>query len=99
MHQSGSETLSCNRPMLSSCGKFVLFDIHPYNHRRDGPNQAPADPALNPEINIGTSSMDELTWRLLVNRFIADLQNFHHEGRILDVRENIRFQGNQIPSW
>lgn len=77
-------------------GKFVVFDIHSYNHRRDGPDKPPADPDLNPDINIGTSNMDELTWRPLVNRFISDLRNFSCEDRRLDVRENIKFQGGHM---
>ena len=38
-------------------GRFVVFDLHTYNHRRDGANAPPADPRGNPEVNIGTSNM------------------------------------------
>lgn len=44
-------------------GIFVVFDLHSYNHRRDGPDASPADPAANPEVNIGTASMDRDRWR------------------------------------
>ncbi|MGH7501712.1 MAG: N-formylglutamate amidohydrolase, partial [Longimicrobiales bacterium] len=32
-------------------GRFVVFDIHSYNHRRSGPDGAPADPSENPDVN------------------------------------------------
>src|SRR5687767_12072775 len=36
--------------------RFVLLDVHSYNHRRDGPDGTPTDPAKAPDINIGTFS-------------------------------------------
>ena len=57
-------------------GIFVVFDLHSYNHRRDGPDASPADPAANPEVNIGTASMDRDRWAPVVGRFIADLRRF-----------------------
>ena len=36
-------------------GAFVVFDLHSYNHRRDGPDASPQDPAENPEVNLGTA--------------------------------------------
>ena len=30
-------------------GRFVVFDLHSYNHRRQGPAGPPADPEQNPE--------------------------------------------------
>ncbi len=80
-------------------GKFVVLDLHSYNHRRDGPNATAADPDTNPEINIGTGTMDRARWRTLVDRFIADLSDFDFLGRHLDVRENVKFVGRQLPHW
>src|SRR3954471_2006779 len=37
---------------------FVVLDLHSYTHRRGGPGAPPADPAGNPELNIGTGSLD-----------------------------------------
>lgn len=74
-------------------GRFVVFDCHAYNHRRGGPDAPPDDPALNPDINIGTGTMDRTRWGPLVDRFISDLRAFHLFGKQLDVRENVKFRG------
>lgn len=80
-------------------GIFVVFDLHSYNHRRDGPDASPADPAANPEVNIGTASMDRDRWAPVVDRFISDLRQFDYRGRHLDVRENVKFRGGHFPRW
>lgn len=80
-------------------GHFVVMDIHSYNHLREGPEGAPADPHLNPEVNVGTGTMDRERWEPLIKRFIADLQAFDFLGRRLDVRENVRFRGGNFPRW
>jgi N-formylglutamate amidohydrolase len=80
-------------------GKFVVYDLHSYNHRREGPNSLPADFAANPEVNVGTGTMDRSLWAPLVNRFIDELRSFNFLGRHLDVRENVRFRGGNFPRW
>jgi len=37
-------------------GRFVVLDFHSYNHQRNGPETLVADPAFNPEINVGTGT-------------------------------------------
>jgi len=78
---------------------FVVLDLHSYNHRRGGPAAPPADPAGNPEINIGTGSLDRDRWGSLVDRFAADLRSVDVAGRPLDVRENVRFRGGHLSRW
>lgn len=80
-------------------GHFVVFDLHTYNHRRSGSDGPPDDPAQNPEINVGTGTMDRNRWAPIVDRFIADLRSFDFLGRRLDVRENVKFYGGQFPRW
>ncbi len=80
-------------------GHFVAFDLHSYNYRRDGPDSQPADPVLNPEVNIGTGTMDRTFWGPLVERFIDELRAFDFLGRHLDIRENVRFRGRQFPQF
>jgi hypothetical protein len=80
-------------------GHFVVLDLHSYNQRRDGPNSSPSDPATNPEVNVGTGSLDRDLWGLLVDRFIGDLTAFDFLGRHLDVRENVRFRGGHFSRW
>jgi hypothetical protein len=74
-------------------GKFVVYDIHSYNHRRRGPREEAADPSDNPEINVGTGTMNRKYWAPVVDRFIAELRGFDFLGRNLDVRENVKFKG------
>lgn len=85
--------------MQRVCGRFVVLDLHSYNHRRDGPAQPPADPALDPDVNVGTGSVDRGRWGSLVDRFVDDLREHELGGRALDVRENVRFQGAHLIRW
>lgn len=80
-------------------GRFVVYDIHAYNHRRDGPDAAEADPAANPDINVGTGTMDRARWAPVVDRLITDLRSVDFLGRRLDVRENVNFEGGEFPAW
>lgn len=77
-------------------GRFVVLDLHSYNHRRGGRAAEADDPATSPDVNVGTGSMDRARWGHLVDRFIADL-SAHPLG--LDVRENVRFKGRYLASW
>lgn len=80
-------------------GAFVVLDLHSYNHRREGPNGPPADPALNPVVNVGTANTDGKRWRSLIDRFIADLAAADTGGEPLDVRENVKFGGGDFTRW
>lgn len=74
-------------------GRFVLLDMHSYNHRRAGPGAPPTDQADAPDINIGTFSMDRAFWAPVVDAFMASLRKQPFAGRRLDVRENVAFAG------
>lgn len=87
------------RRLIERHGYVVVFDIHSYNHRRDGADAPPAKPAENPEVNVGTGTMDRTRWAPVVDRFIHDLRAFDVRGRRLDVRENVRFRGGFFPRW
>lgn len=80
-------------------GRFVVYDLHSYNHRRQGADAAPAEAADNPEVNVGTGSMDRRRWVPVVERLIADLHGVDFLGRRLDVRENVRFRGGELAAW
>ena len=80
-------------------GRFVVLDVHSYNHRRGGPHAPPADPADNPEINVGTGTVDLGRWGPLVDRFCADLSACEVRGHRLDVRRNVRFMGGALCAW
>jgi N-formylglutamate deformylase len=80
-------------------GCFVLLDLHSYNHRREGADGPAADPALNPEINVGTGTVDRARWGALIDRFCADLAACRVRGHALDVRENVAFMGGEMVAW
>lgn len=75
-------------------GRFVLLDMHSYNHRRDGAEQPEAAAEDNPEINVGTGSMPHGRWRDPVNAFLRAL-----EEQAFDARENVRFRGGYLSTW
>ncbi|MFH1755054.1 MAG: N-formylglutamate amidohydrolase [Candidatus Latescibacterota bacterium] len=80
-------------------GYFFVFDLHTYNYRRFGPGGPPDDPRENPEVNIGTGTMDRGFWAHVVDPLIAELQAADFLGRRLDVRENIKFKGGHFSRW
>ncbi len=85
--------------MKKDFGRFVVYDIHSYNYLREAPDGPPSDPDKNPDINIGTGTMDRNRWSPIIDRFIGDLKNYEYPGRKLDIRENIKFKGGQFPRW
>lgn len=87
------------RGLVERHERVVVYDLHSYNHRRNGPDEEPADPELNPEINVGTSTMYRRRWVTVVDCFLKDLQSFHFQGRHLDVRENVKFFGGHFSEW
>lgn len=74
-------------------GRFVLVDVHSYNHRREGPEAVPASQDVAPDINIGTFSMDRARWGPVVDAFMETLRGQYLNGEPIDVRENVSFQG------
>ena len=80
--------------------RFVVYDLHTYNHRRDGPDSPEADPRENPQVNVGTGTMtDRNLWAPVIDRFMADLAAVDYPGGALDVRENVRFRGGHHGRW
>ena len=74
-------------------GRFVLLDVHSYNHRRDGADAPPTPQEDAPDVNIGTFSMPRDRWAFLLDPLIQSMGEFDFNHRRLDVRENIAFQG------
>lgn len=75
-------------------GRIVVLDLHSYNHRRDGLLAPPASPIENPDVNVGTRSVDSARWASVVNAFN---RTFADAG--FDVRENVKFKGGHFPAW
>jgi len=81
------------------CGRFVVLDLHAYNHRRGGPDAAAGDPLANPELNVGTAGVDRDVFAALLERFVAVMRRSEVAGGLLDVRENVRFKGGHFVRW
>ena len=73
--------------------RFVVLDIHSYNHRRDGAAGPATAQEQAPDINIGTFSMPRDQWAFLLDPLMEAMRGFDFNGRRLDVRENVAFQG------
>ncbi len=75
-------------------GGFVLFDIHSYNHRRGGPEAPPAHPATDPEVNLGTESVDAVRFGAAIATLSGTLTDAGY-----DVAENVKFRGGAFVRW
>jgi N-formylglutamate amidohydrolase len=80
-------------------GRFVVLDLHSYNHRRGGPDAPVDDPAGNPEINVGTGTVDHAVWGDVVDVFSTTMGSHPFDGGTLDVRENVKFRGGHMSGW
>jgi len=85
--------------LIERFGGVVVLDLHTYNHRREGPGGPEADPGENPEVNVGTGTLDRDQWAPVVDRCMAALQKYDFLGRSLDVRENVKFRGGNMSRW
>jgi N-formylglutamate deformylase len=81
--------------LVARHGGFVLLDVHSYNHRREGPGGPPADPAGNPEVNLGTGSMPP-RWAPVADAFLDGVRAAEVAGTPIDARENVRFEGQEL---
>jgi N-formylglutamate amidohydrolase len=76
----------------------IVYDMHSYNFRREGPDQFD-DPDANPEINIGTANCNREHWGPVIDQLLHCMRDFNFEGRYLDVRENVKFGGGYFSHW
>lgn len=93
------DQLAARLDEVAARGPFVLLDVHSYNHRRDGADQPPAPVEENPEVNVGTGSVDLDVFEPLVERFVADLRAAHLGAGSVDARENVVFEGRGLAWW
>jgi hypothetical protein len=85
--------------LLQYNNKLIVYDLHSYNYRRNGANKPPESDQLNPEINLGTGTMNREQWGSVVDTFIDSVKSYDFIGRSLDVRENVKFRGGYFPRW
>lgn len=84
--------------LIDVWGYVIVYDIHSYNFRRNGPGTE-ANLFENPEINMGTGSLNRQMWGALVDYFLMKLQDYNYLGRHLYVDENVKFKGGYLSSW
>lgn len=84
---------------LAASGPFVVYDVHSYNHRRDGADAEPSAAEDNPEVNVGTGSLDHARFGGVVQAFIGAMAAQRVPWGNLDVRENVRFRGGHLSRW
>jgi N-formylglutamate deformylase len=99
LHDRFYRELTRRLEVLAERGPFLVLDVHSYNHRRDGNEAPPAPPADNPDVNIGTGSLDRGRWDRVADRCIDELGRRSVRNRRLDVRENVRFRGGELSRW
>ncbi len=85
--------------IVETHGRVVVLDLHSYNHRRLGPDQPVDDPELNPEINLGTKSIEAASWQPVVEAFSATMRDVPFYDGHLDVRSNVKFTGGAMTRW
>ena len=81
--------------VVAARGPFVVYDVHSYNHRREGED---ADADENPEVNLGTGTVDPV-FAPVVASFADTLRGQVVQGHHLDVRENVKFEGRALAWW
>ncbi len=78
--------------------QIIIYDIHSYNHHRKGIDAPFDDPALNPEIILGTSNMSD-KWFPKIEEMRDQIMNYDWYGKSLDCRINVKFTGGHFAQW
>lgn len=98
-HEAFYRDLAERLDEVAARGPFVLYDVHSYNHRRDGAEADPSSLQDNPDINVGTGSVDRDLWGDVVEAFMTSAAAAETSQGRLDVRENVRFKGAHMTAW
>lgn len=86
--------------MIARFGRILLFDIHSYNHRRDGAHAAATPLAENPDIDLGATTMNHDVYGDLLAGFAEELRAVPVRGQPPRVGVNIRWEdGGNFPEW
>lgn len=101
LHDAWFAELGRRLDVLGRRGPFVVFDVHSYNHRRDGADAPAAPQEENPHVNLGTGSLDREPWSSVVDAFMDSMARplISTLGTRLDVRENVKFFGQNEARW
>ena len=91
--------LGCRLDEVALRGPFVVYDVHSYNHRRDGDDAEPAPLEGNPEVNLGTGTVDKQLFGAVVDAFASSLGSQRTEVGPIGVGENVKFKGRALSRW
>ena len=78
--------------------KFIVLDLHSYNHNRLGNGKEFDDPEKNPEIIIGTNNMPA-KWKPFIKDFHNHILSFDYFGRQIDARIDVKYPGGNFSRW
>ncbi|HHU10103.1 MAG TPA: N-formylglutamate amidohydrolase [Intrasporangiaceae bacterium] len=84
---------------VAARGPFVVYDVHSYNHRRDGADTDPEPWQDNPEVNLGTGTVDRKIFSSVVDAFTEAMRAQSTDAGPIDVRENVKFEGRALAWW
>lgn len=84
---------------VAARGPFVVYDVHSYNHRRGGVDAEPEPVEDNPEVNLGTGTVDRKIFQGVVDAFMTSLGEQSTDDGPIDVRENVKFEGRALAWW
>jgi N-formylglutamate amidohydrolase len=93
------DALGARLDRMAEQSPFAVLDVHSYNHRRGGPGAPAAPDDENPEVNLGTGSLDTDRWGPVVGALAGHLRATRVGDHALDVRENVRFAGGHLARW
>lgn len=82
---------------IQKYGYFIIYDIHSYNAKRQGPDEI-VDTEANPQINIGTLNNKGI-WRPLIDSFVKYIKDHRIQDQPIDIRENVKFSGGYLSKW
>lgn len=99
VYESFYEQLAVHLDEVARRGPFVVYDVHSYNHRRDGADADPEPEDDNPEVNLGTGTVDRDIFQPVIDAFTETMKEQETDGGPIDVRENIKFEGRALAWW
>lgn len=94
-HHFYEQTAAKLAEIIDAYGFVVVYDLHSYNHRREGPDSPPAKQEGNPDIDILTTNIHLDRWGPVLDKLKEVLRNYPYPDGPLDVREEVRFEGKK----
>ena len=105
-----SKLINIIEDFLQRHEKIIVWDVHSYNHHRQGINAPYDSDEENPEIILGTNHYRYMPehWKPIIDRIENDMNSRNFIGQFsnralihphLDVRQNIKFSGGYLSQY